>query len=62
MAFAIGLMVRDTSLKLLSIGVDLTKNALRHTNRLIFRPNQPTDPYWEQNLGNGKKENLKWLL
>lgn len=62
MAFAIGLMVRDTSLKLLSIGVDLTKNALRHTNRLIFRPNPSSNPYWEQNLGNGQKENLKWLL
>lgn len=62
MAFAIGLMVRDTSLKLLAIGVDLTKNTLRHTNRLIFRPNKPVDPYWEQTLGNGKKENLKWLL
>jgi len=63
MAFAIALMVRDTSLKLLSIGVDLTKNMLKHTHRTIFKAGEQLNPYWEQSVGKkGQKESLKWLL
>lgn len=62
MSFAIGLMVRDTSLKLLSIGIDLTKTTLRNANRFIMKTGPQTNPYWEQSIGNGQKENLKWLL
>jgi hypothetical protein len=62
MAFAIGLMVRDTSMKLLSMGIDLTKNALNRVHRNIYRANQQTNPQWEQQIGRGEKQSLKWLL
>lgn len=61
MALAIGLMVRDTSLKLLSIGVDLTKNALQRTHKAVFKAGEKRNPYWEQSIGNNT-ESLKWLL
>lgn len=61
MALAIGLMVRDTSLKLLAIGVDLTKNALQRTHKAVFKAGDRQNPYWEQSIGN-HKESLKWLL
>lgn len=61
MALAIGLMVRDTSLKLLSIGVDLTKNALQRTHKAVFKAGEKRNPYWEQSIGKNT-ESLKWLL
>lgn len=63
MAFAIALMVRDTSLKLLSIGVDLTKNILTNVHKSVYTGAKKTNPYWEQTVGpHGDKESLKWLL
>lgn len=61
MALAIGFMVRDTSLKLLSIGVDLTKNALQRTHKAVYKTGQISNPYWEYQIGQNK-ESLKWLL
>jgi len=63
MAFCMGLMIRDTSLKLRMLGIDLVKRTLKTTHKTVFKP-QPTGmAKWEMNVGKaGNRENLKWLL
>lgn len=63
MAFCMGLMVRDTSLKLRMMGIDLTKNALKSTHRTVYKPQPLGSQQYEIRTGpNGQKESLKWLL
>lgn len=64
MAFCIGLMVRDTSLKLRQIGIDLTRSTLKNTHRSVVRSSHLTNNPWEFNTGHGSsnKEKLNWLL
>ena len=65
MAYAIGLWLRDTSLKLRQQGIELTKNSLSHfqkTEPVIYtgRPSNSTDGW---NWNNGRdNENLTWLI
>ena len=65
MAYAIGLWLRDTSLKLRQHGIDLNKRALskvQKTDTTIYTGNdtRPSDAW---NWHNGENdENLTWLL
>lgn len=61
MAFAMGLMIRDTSLKLRMLGIDLAKKALSHTHKPVYKAQPQSNHQWEMPVGN-RKENLKWLL
>lgn len=63
MAFCMGLMVRDTSVKLRQIGIDITRATLNHIHKPIFVPPKIGHSSWEMDTGHqGQKENLKWLL
>jgi hypothetical protein len=63
MAFCMGLMIRDTSLKLRMLGIDLVKRTLKTTHKTVFKPSPLGSANWEMNVGRqGNKENLKWLL
>lgn len=63
MAFCMGLMIRDTSLKLRMMGIDLAKRTLGATHKTVFKPQPLGAANWEMNVGRqGNKENLKWLL
>lgn len=63
MAFCMGLMIRDTSLKLRMLGIDLVKRTLSGTHKTVYKPNANGMANWEMNVGRqGNKENLKWLL
>jgi len=65
MSFAIGLWLRDTSLKLRQQGIDLTKRAisrLQKSDSVIYtgKPNSENSG-WTWNNGSND-ENLTWLL
>jgi hypothetical protein len=70
MAFAIGLWVRDTALKLRQQSIDLTKNMIGNINRSenqtspVYNTKQSIAPQsWEMPTGiNNQKESLTWLL
>lgn len=62
MAFCMGLMIRDTSLKLRMLGIDLVKRTLKTTHKTVFKPSPLGSAKWEMNIGHNGKENLKWLL
>lgn len=63
LAFCMGLMVRDTSLKLRMLGIDLTKKSLVKTHRTVFKPQPLGANQWQMNTGKaGQQESLKWLL
>ena len=55
------LFIRDTALRLRTIGIELNKQAISHVHRTVYKAKQNSHPNWEQNVGN-RKENLKWLL
>lgn len=61
MAFCMALMIRDTSLKLRSIGMDLTRRSLSGTHKTVFKAQNMGPNQWNMQVGN-KQENLKWLL
>jgi len=65
MAYAIGLWLRDTSLKLRQHGIDLNKRALsqfQKTDTTIYtNPDQRPDAGWDWHNGQND-ENLTWLL
>ncbi len=70
MAFAIGLWVRDTALKLRQQSIDLTRNMLGSINRSenqsapIYSSKQASaQQSWEMPTGlKDQKESLTWLL
>ena len=65
MAYAIGLWLRDTSLKLRQHGIDLNKRALSQFQKsdptIYTNPNQNPDNGWNWNNGQND-EDLTWLL
>jgi hypothetical protein len=63
MAFAIGLFVRDSALKLRNEGLELNRSAMDHIGRTGFYSNAtgPGVNAWKQNIA-GKDEDLTWLL
>ena len=65
MSYAIGLWLRDTSLKLRQQGIELNKRALsqfRKTDTTIYTNNNPNqNDSWKWNNG-AEDENLTWLL
>jgi len=66
MAYAIGLWLRDTSLKLRQHGIDLNKKALsqlQKTDTTIYTNNErPDNESWKWHTGHDDDENLTWLL
>lgn len=63
MAFCMGLMIRDTSLKLRMLGIDLTKRSIKATHKTVYKPSPQGQDKWEMPVGRaGNTENLKWLL
>jgi hypothetical protein len=61
MSFSMGLMVRDTSLKLRMLGIGIAKQALKNTHRSVFKQTSTDGKNWTMDIGSNK-ENLKWLL
>jgi hypothetical protein len=65
MSFAIGLWLRDTSLRLRQQGIELNKRALsqfQKTDSVIYTgKNRPTDTGWNWDTGYGN-EDLTWLI
>lgn len=61
MTLCMMLYLRDTALKLRSIGIDLTKKALSNTYKTVYVPDKGASNQWSQKVGN-KKEKLTWLL
>lgn len=63
MAFCMGLMIRDTTLKLRMLGINLDKQTISATHKTIFKSRPIGQNQWEMNVGKaGNKEQLKWLL
>tara|TARA_R110000822_G_scaffold128195_31_gene263981 strand:- start:1498 stop:3099 length:1602 start_codon:yes stop_codon:yes gene_type:complete len=55
--------VRDTALRLRSVGIELTKRALGQTHKSIYLPKREGGSEWEQKLGGNKgTSDLRWLL
>lgn len=61
MALAMALYVRDTSLRLHQMGIDLTKRAIQATRKSVYKPENTSNHEWEMPVGN-KRESIKWLL
>ena len=63
MALAMSLYIRDTSLKLHQMGVELNRFAIKNTYKSVYKPLPAGSNQWEMVVGpGGQKENLKWLL
>lgn len=63
MATAMFAFIRDTSLKLKTLGIDMTKTALRNTYKKVYTAGkQRQNNEWEMRTGNGNTTHLKWLL
>ena len=63
MAYAIGLWVRDTAIRLRTEGIELQKVALSHITKVapVLTPNTKQNNAWNWNIG-GKNEDLTWLI
>jgi hypothetical protein len=61
MALAMALYVRDTSLRLHQMGIDLTRRAIQGTRKSIYKPENIMSNQWEMNIGN-RRESIKWLI
>jgi len=63
MAYAIGLWVRDTAIRLRNEGIELQRSALSGITKVapVMIQNAPKNNSWDWQL-NGKKEDLTWLL
>lgn len=61
MALAMALYVRDTSLRLHQMGIDLTRRAIQGTRKSIYKPENILSNQWEMNIGN-RRESIKWLI
>jgi hypothetical protein len=63
MAFAIGLWVRDTALKLKQQGIDLSRTAVNYINKYdgAYSNNNQAGAGWSWNPGGGNTD-LTWLL
>ena len=65
MAFAIGLWVRDTALRLRTEGIELTKKTLNRMQDVdgLYTPEENRNDSWTMEIGKNKdKESLTWLL
>ncbi len=63
MALCMGLMIRDTSLKLRMLGIDLTRRSINATHKTVYKPAPQGQDKWEMPVGRaGNRETLKWLL
>jgi hypothetical protein len=55
------LYVKDTVLRLRSLGQNITRNSLNSMHKSVYKPRQEIATGWEQTYGN-HKDHLKWLL
>lgn len=63
MAFCMGLYIRDTALRMRQMGIELVKNAITHTHKTVFKPQNPGANQWQMPVGPaGQNEDLKWLI
>lgn len=62
LSLCINLWVRDTALKLRSLGIEFTKNAMKNISKSVYKSDGLGRPRgWEMKLGK-ETESLKWLL
>ncbi len=61
MALAQGLWLRDTAVRLRTMGIELTKKALTNIHKPIQTNITTNNNYWNMNVG-GQQESIKWLL
>lgn len=62
-ALGIALFVRDTALKLHTLGIDLTKQALKHMHKRVHKPDMKRlGTEWTQDDGRGNTISTRWLL
>lgn len=54
--------IRDTTIRLRQIGIDLTKKTLNSTHKLVHKPTIQQNSNWEQRTARGTVEKLNWLL
>lgn len=54
--------IRDTSLRLRQMGIDLTKKTLGSTHKVIHKPLTNQNNPWSYKTHHGSTENLNWLL
>ena len=63
MAYAMGLWIRETALRLRAEGIDLQKKAMGSitSNQGVYTPNNNQTEGWTWDIGK-KKESLEWLI
>jgi len=62
-ALGIALFVRDTALKLHTLGIDLTKQALKHMHKRVHKSDMKRlGTEWTQDDGRGNTISTRWLL
>jgi hypothetical protein len=61
MSLAMALYVRDTSLRLHQMGIDLTKRAIQNVHRAVYKPENRLPNEWTVPVA-GKRESIRWLV
>jgi hypothetical protein len=61
LAMCIALFVIDTSMKLKSLGIDLTRKALTNIKRVVYKPSRTIGMQYTMKVG-GRSESITWLL
>jgi hypothetical protein len=63
MALGMALYVRDTSLRLHQMGIDLSKTAISKMFKTLYKPRHVGLSQWEMPIGvHGERENISWLV
>ncbi len=64
MSFAIGLWVRDTSLKMKTLGLSFSRSLLNNTTKTIYTPSNANKMHdsWSMKTRNNESESLTWLI
>jgi hypothetical protein len=64
MSFAIGLWVRDTSLKMKTLGLSFSRSLLNNTTKTIYTPSNSNKVHdsWSMKTRNNESESLTWLI
>ena len=61
-SLAIMLFIRDTALRMRSVGIELTKRAIANTHKAVYTINKNANRYGKMRLPRGRGyEDLDWL-
>lgn len=60
-AFAMGMYIRDTALRMRQHGMNLIRQTLQKTHKSVYKPTATTPSQWKHQVGKNK-ESLTWLL